>query len=63
MKALYIEKTTPFLKEGEYYIIQSERGDEYLIMLGQGVWQHFPKSFFKRLDELRKDKLFRLGIK
>lgn len=63
MKALYVEDTTPLLKKGEYYIIQSERDDEYLIMLGQGVWQHFPKSFFKRLDELRREKLFKLGIR
>lgn len=63
MKALCVKDPTPFLTKGEFYIIQSERGDEYLIMLGQGVWQHFPKSFFKRLDELRREKLFKLGIK
>lgn len=61
MKALCI-KEHPFLDKGVYYTIQSEREGEYLIMLGQGVWQHFPKSFFKSLIELREEKLQNLGI-
>jgi hypothetical protein len=61
MKALCLNNN-PFLKAGKYYIIYNEDESCYLIKLGQGVWQSFPKKFFKRLDEIRNDKLNKLGI-
>ncbi len=61
MKALCL-KDNPLLKAGEYYLICNENENYYLIKLGQGVWHSFPKKLFKRLDEIRNDKLNSLGI-